>query len=67
MKAVYAILALAAAMLAVPACCVVGKLPPKAEMPIRRSFAFRTFDERDVWAKCPEAVAHNKDAKENPK
>ena len=67
MKAVCAILSLAAAMLAVPACCVAGKLPPKAEMPIRRSFAFRTFGRRDVQAKCPEAVAHNKDAKESQK
>ena len=65
MKAACAFLALAAAMLAVPACCVSGKLPPKAEMPARRPFAFRAFDERDVRAKCPDAAAHNEGAKES--
>ena len=67
MKAVCAILVLAAAILVVPSCCIAGKFPFKAEMPIRRSFAFRTFDKQDVWAKCPETVAHNKNVKEKMK
>lgn len=67
MKAACAVLALAAAMLAVPACCAAGKLPPRAEMPARRPFAFRAFDGRDVRAKCPEAVAHNERARRETK